>query len=213
VTSLLATGEIRVAIVSGQRVFSEALAIALDDCPNIALDAVVDTVDDEALKSRRIGIILLDFEGLGTEIEPALSELRRSAPHPGVIVLSSRTTGDALHRSMESGAEGHVSKEKGLAELRRAIYCVAGGVTYLGVHPHTAQSESRSLRTSSVARLSPREREVLKLLTQGYANREIAAALTLQHKTVKNHVSHILTKLETTSRTQAVIQAHRRGIV
>jgi DNA-binding NarL/FixJ family response regulator len=95
VTSLLATGEIRVAIVSGQRVFSEALAIALDDCPNIALDAVVDTVDDEALKSRRIGIILLDFEGLGTEIEPALSELRRSAPHPGVIVLSSRTTGDA----------------------------------------------------------------------------------------------------------------------
>jgi DNA-binding NarL/FixJ family response regulator len=212
-TSLLVTGEIRVAIVSGQRVFSEALAIALDDCPNIALDAVVDTVDDAALTSRRIAIILIDCEGLGTEIEPAVAELRANAPHPGIIVLSSRTTGDALHRAMESGAEGHVSKEKGLAELRRAIYCVAGGVTYLGAQPQATQTESRPLRTAAVARLSPREREVLKLLAQGYANREIAAALTLQHKTVKNHVSHILSKLDTTSRTQAVIQALRRGIV
>lgn len=212
-TSLFATGEIRVAIVSGQRVFSEALAIALDDCPNIALDAVVDSVDDEALQSRRIGIILLDLEGIDTEIEPALNVLRQRAPHPGIIVLSTRTSGDALHRSMEFGAEGHVSKEKGLAELRRAIYCVAGGVTYLGAHPHSVPADNRAVPVPPVARLSPREREVLKLLTQGYANREIAAALTLQHKTVKNHVSHILSKLETTSRTQAVIQALRRGIV
>lgn len=212
-TGLRVTTEIRVAIVSAQRVFGESLALALDDCPNIAIDAVVDRFDDAALKSRRIGIIIVDLEGLDDQIEYALPELRRHAPLPGVIVLSSRQTGDAVHRSIEAGADGHVSKETGLAELRRAIYCVAGGVTYLGAHPLANQIENRSLRAPAVTRLSPREREVLQLLTQGFANRDIAAALNLQHKTVKNHVSNILSKLETTSRTQAVIQALRRGIV
>jgi DNA-binding NarL/FixJ family response regulator len=64
-----------------------------------------------------------------------------------------------------------------------------------------------------IARLSPREREVLLLLVEGQANREIAATLHVAHKTVKNHVSKILSKLQTTSRTQAVIHALRRGIV
>jgi DNA-binding NarL/FixJ family response regulator len=54
---------------------------------------------------------------------------------------------------------------------------------------------------------------VLRLLTQGCTNREIAARLNVAHKTVKNHVSNILAKMQTTSRTQAVIQALRRGIV
>jgi DNA-binding NarL/FixJ family response regulator len=208
-----AGGEIRVAIVCGQRVFGESLALALDDCPNIAIDAVVGAFDDAALQSRRINIILVDLEGHEATIEFAVPEVRRRASLAGVIVLSSRATGDALHRSIESGADGHVSKEKGLAELRRAIYCVAGGVTYLGAHPLSTSSDSRSLPIPSVVRLSPREREVLRLLTQGYANRDIASALSLQHKTVKNHVSSILSKLESTSRIQAVIHALRQGIV
>jgi DNA-binding NarL/FixJ family response regulator len=61
--------------------------------------------------------------------------------------------------------------------------------------------------------LSPREREVLLLLTEGHANREIAIRLNVAHKTVKNHVSNILSKLDTTSRTQAVIHAIRSGII
>jgi DNA-binding NarL/FixJ family response regulator len=213
VPGLTATSEIRIAIVSGPRLFGESLALALDDCPNIAIDAVVGTYDDAALQSRRIGIIIVDLEGLETMIEMVVPALRRHAPLAGVIVISSAATGDALHRSIDAGADGHVSKENGLAELRRAIYCVAGGVTYLGAHPLTTHVDIHAAPVPSTARLSPREREVLRLLTQGYANREIAAELNLQHKTVKNHVSNILSKLETSSRTQAVIHALRRGIV
>jgi DNA-binding NarL/FixJ family response regulator len=201
--------EIRVAIISGQRVLGESLALALDGCSNIAIDAVVNSCSGASLQSRRIGVIVVDLDGLDAMIEFAVPELRRQAPLSGIIVLAASGE-DSLHRAIAAGADGHVSKEKGLAELRRAIYCVAGGVTYLGTPTLLAESAAHA---TGAARLSPREREVLRLLTQGYANRDIAISLHLQHKTVKNHVSNILSKLETSSRTQAVIHALRRGIV
>jgi DNA-binding NarL/FixJ family response regulator len=212
VQGFLENSEVRVAIVSEQTVFGEALALALDAAPNIAVDAVVQTSDDVGLQSRRIGVILVDLEGLDVPIERAIPQLRRQAPRSGIIVLSSRANDETLRRAIEAGADGHVSKEKGLAELRRAINCVADGVTYLGARPNAGGGLGPT-RFTSAARLSPREREVLGFLTLGYANREIATALNLQHKTVKNHVSNILSKLETNSRTQAVIHAIRCGIV
>lgn len=205
--------EIRVAIVSGQRVLGESLALALDGCSNIAIDAVVDSARCGSLQSRRIGVIVVDLEGLDEVIELTVPDLRRQAPLAGIIVLASANSEDAQHRTMAAGADGYVSKEHGLADLRRAIYCVAGGVTYLGMRGAAADASDRATGAGGAARLSPREREVLRLLTLGYANRDIAASLHLQHKTVKNHVSSILSKLETSSRTQAVIHALRRGIV
>lgn len=204
------TSDIRVVILSSQRVFGECLALALDGYSDISIDSVVSTFDGEGLQSRRVGIVVIDLEALDAMLEDVVPAVRRQAPLASIIVLS-RGSADTLHRSIESGADGHVSKEQGLAELRRAIYCVAGGVSYLG--PRPVSPERSASNVPSVARLSPREREVLQLLTLGYANREIAGALNLQHKTVKNHVSNILSKLETSSRTQAVIHAIRRGIV
>ena len=67
-----------------------------------------------------------------------MPQIRELAPRAGVIVLSSRTNAETIHRSIESGAEGHVSKEKGLSELRRAIYCVAAGATYLDANQEAA---------------------------------------------------------------------------
>jgi DNA-binding NarL/FixJ family response regulator len=128
-------------------------------------------------------------------------------------VLSSRTSPETLHRSIESGADGHVSKEKGLAELRRAICCVADGISYVDPRPSGKVSSVHETVEPVIARLSSRERDVLRLLAEGYANRDIAIALNVAHKTVKNHVSNILSKLQTTSRTQAVIHALRSGIV
>ena len=157
-------------------------------------------------------MVVVDLEGLDTKIEYAVPQIRELAPRAGVIVLSSRTNAETIHRSIESGAEGHVSKEKGLSELRRAIYCVAAGATYLDANQE-ATLAARPQPAKPLAHLSPREREVLRLLTEGYANREIAELLNVAHKTVKNHVSNILSKLDTTSRTQAVVQAIRSGII
>ena len=199
--------------MSEQRVFGESLAYALDDHEIFAIDAVVRRPGDAGLRSARIAVVIVDLEGLGTMIEEAVPLLRENAPRAGIIVLSSRSNPETLHRSIESGADGHVSKEKGLAELRRAICCVADGISYVDPRPIARTVRDEDVAVPTIARLSAREREVLRLLAEGYANRDIAIALNVAHKTVKNHVSNILSKLQTTSRTQAVIHALRRGIV
>ncbi len=204
--------EIRIAIVSEHRVFGESLAYALD-VDDLSVDAVVRAPDDAGLRSARTAVVIVDLEGMSMPIEEAVPHVRDLAPRASIIVLSSRENRDTLHRSIDSGADGHVSKDKGLSDLRRAIYCVAGGVSY--IDPRTDQRPPAPVRRHepSSERLSPRERDVLRLLAQGYANRDIATELNVAHKTVKNHVSNILSKLQTTSRTQAVIHALRRGIV
>ena len=206
--------DVRVAIVSSQSVFGESLAFALDDDHGISIDAVVQHWDHPGLRSRRILVVVVDLEGLDESIEFVVPHLRKQAPRAAIIVLSSRSQADALRHSIDSGADGHVSKEKGLAELRRAILCVSGGVTYLDAKQSPVpEPVAVPAKTSNPVRLSPREREVLNLLTQGHSNREIASHLNVTHKTVKNHVSNILSKMDTSSRTQAVIQALRSGII
>ncbi len=208
--------DIRVAIVSEHRVFAESLAHALDSHPELSIDAVVRAPSDAGLRSGRISVVVIDLEGLHVMIEQAVAQVRELAPRAGIIVLASREHRDTIHRSIESGADGHVGKDKGLQELRRAIFCVADGVSYVDTRSAsrtTAPVSAAQPAEPVVARLSPRERDVLRLLAAGYANRDIALELNVAHKTVKNHVSNILSKLQTTSRTQAVIHALRRGIV
>jgi DNA-binding NarL/FixJ family response regulator len=206
--------EIRVAIVSDQRVFGESLALALDDDDVISIDAVVSSWSEPGLRSRRVLVVIVDLEGIDTSIQVAVPHIREAAPRAGVIVLSSRAGGESLRASIESGADGHVSKEKGLGELRRAITCVARGMAYLDAEQVAVPIlVDDAIAKSPPVHLSPREREVLLLLTEGHANREIAIRLNVAHKTVKNHVSNILSKLDTTSRTQAVIHAIRSGII
>jgi DNA-binding NarL/FixJ family response regulator len=211
--AVLEASEIRVAIVSDQRVFGESLALALDDDAGISIDAVVGRWDEPGLRSRRILVVIVDLEGLGTAIEFAVAQIRKQASRAGIIVLSSRSNAETLRSSIESGADGHVSKEKGLDELRRAIHCVASGIAYLDAKQAPKEATDLAVARQAKVHLSPREREVLQLLTEGHANREIAARLNVAHKTVKNHVSNILSKLDTSSRTQAAIQAIRAGII
>ena len=204
--------EIRIAIVTEQRVFGESLGFALGSDERFSVDIVASDPSDAGLTSARIAVIVVDLEGLGRPVEDLVAQLRERAPRAGVIALSSRVNADALRRSIESGADGHVSKEKGLLELARAIVCVADGMSFMDAHV-VVRSAVLTPAEPSIARLSPRERDVLRLLVEGRANRDIAEELKLGHKTVKNHVSNILSKLDTTSRTQAAIHALRSGIV
>src|SRR5271154_5984734 len=92
--------EIRVAIVSGQRVFGESLALALDDDAGISIDAVVSRWDEPGLRSRRILVVVVDLEGLETAIEFAVAQIRKLAPRAAIIVLSSRSNAETLRSSV-----------------------------------------------------------------------------------------------------------------
>ena len=123
----------------------------------------------------------------------------------------------ALLEALSAGARGYLLKDVSLAELTRAIRVVAQGGTL--VKPLVSERVIRGVGSMGLEypRLEPpdpltaREIEVLRLMTGGYSNREIARALKVTEGTVKNHVSSILSKMGVRDRTRAVLQGVRAG--
>ncbi len=141
------------------------------------------------------------------------------ARHPsvGVLVLPMFEDNDSVFAAMRAGARGYLLKGAGPDEVTRAIEAVASGQAIFG--PAVA---ARVLRYFSSApsqpeevafpELTPREREVLDLVAAGTNNATIARRLSLSSKTVANHVSNILTKLQAADRAEAIVRARRAGL-
>jgi len=129
-----------------------------------------------------------------------------------VIALTSVLDDGAVIGAMRAGATGYLLKDTRAEELCQAIKAAARGQVWLA-----PQAMARLVREvalpSSPEKLTDRETEVLRLLAQGKANKEIGAELFIGERTVKTHVSSILSKLGVSSRTQAAIYALRIGLV
>src|SRR5262249_41607459 len=125
----------------------------------------------------------------------------------------------ALLSGIRLGAKGYLLKDVSLAKLTAAIRLVAGGGTMIS--PVVTERLLRGLKSTPLPgstdygdeALTPRETEILRLMTGGYSNREIASALDLSEGTVKNYVSNILGKLGVRDRTRAVLKAIEKGYV
>lgn len=130
--------------------------------------------------------------------------------HPAarVILVSINDTAEDVHRAMEAGACGYVPKSCEKDMIVRAIRTVAAGSTFLP--PELAR---RLAERNTQVSLSARELEVLRLIAQGKANKQIAAELSLSEATIKTHIAHILVKLDAPDRTRAVTVAMERGLL
>ena len=135
-----------------------------------------------------------------------------------MILITIHENPEYLLEALRAGAAGYVLKDITQRELITAIQSVLRGESILNkglmirLLRHMA-SETPNQPQLLPERLSPREREVLQLLTQGQTNREIAHHLTISVSTVKNHVEHILAKLEVSDRTQAAVRAIELGLL
>jgi DNA-binding NarL/FixJ family response regulator len=137
-------------------------------------------------------------------------EIRALSPDTRILMCSGLSDGSALVEAAKAGADGFVSKEAPNAEIVDAVRRVANGAAVLGFA--SAQAMFRQLRqqgpgASRLSVLSGREREVLGLLAEGMTNREIAQRLFISEKTVRNHVSGVLHKLDFRHRTEAALFA------
>lgn len=142
----------------------------------------------------------------------ATAIIRRDVPDTEVIALTSVLEDQAIYGAMRAGAIGYLLKNTKADELVRGIKAAAAGQVQLS--PEVAARLMREVDVpESPEVLTERETEVLRLLAQGKANKEIAAALIIGEKTVKTHVSNILSKLGVSSRTQAALYAIRLGLV
>ncbi len=201
--------------------------IVVDDHP-LYRDGVVRSLDDSGLfdivgagadcksalelaEELRPDVALLDISMPGGGLT-ALSELREKHPQVKAIMLTvSENDADVL-AALSSGARGYVLKGVGGRELAGIVADVAGGGSY--VSPALAarvlvavQDGEPSDSGSAIKSLSKREEQVLRLVTAGKSNKEIAIVLDLQEKTIKHHMTSVLSKLKVRNRVEAAVLA------
>ncbi len=160
-------------------------------------------------------MIVLDLDGQAIDPGRTIAMCKEGAPRASICVLSMHLSSEMMQRCLTSGADAYIVKDISPVELVRAVKIVAGGESY--VDPRVAggllRRRSQNGAKPDIMQLSARESEVLKLIAEGLANKQISARLHLSEKTVKNHVSRIFSKLNITARTQAAVHAIRAGIV
>jgi two-component system, NarL family, response regulator LiaR len=157
-------------------------------------------------------IVLMDLLMPGMDGIAATATIRRELPETEVLALTSVLEDASVVGAVRAGAIGYLLKDTEADALCRAIKAAAAGQVQL-----TPQAAARLMQVVSAPEsprpLTDRETEVLQLLAQGQANKQIARRLSIAEKTVKVHVSNILGKLGVQSRTQATLYAIRIGLV
>ncbi len=205
---------IRILVVDDHSVVRQGLKMFLGLDPE--LDVIGEAVDgaDGVKKAKELkpDVVLMDLLMPVMDGITAIGVLRRELPDTEVIALTSVLEDSSVIGAVRAGAIGYLLKDTESDELCRAIKAAAAGQVQLS--PKAAARLMREVRApESPETLTDRETEVLRLLAQGRSNKEIAHDLTIGEKTVKTHVSNILSKLGVPSRTQAALYAVRIGLV
>lgn len=166
----------------------------------------------ELAKTLQPDVVLMDLLMPVMDGITAITEIRKQAPGVEVVALTSVLEDASVVGAIRAGAIGYLLKDTNAEELRRAVKAAAEGQVQLS--PDAAVRLMREVRAPDAPEaLTDRETDVLRLLAEGQSNKEIARNLSIGEKTVKTHVSSILAKLNVQSRTQAVLQAMRTGLI
>jgi DNA-binding NarL/FixJ family response regulator len=212
--------EIKVLVADDHPVVREGLRSFLSARPGIT---VVGEASDTsgvvaAARVQQPDVVLVDLMMPGDGIE-AIRQLRALSVPPRVLVLTSFAGDDKVLPALRAGAAGYLLKDLHPADLEAAIRTVHQGGALLApavasrvIDQATSPRSAGSVDDERVASLTPREREVLALLARGMTNRQLADQLFVSEKTIKTHVSSILTKLRVADRTQAALYAVRHGL-
>ncbi len=205
---------IRVLIVDDHSVVREGLRMFLARDPD--LEVVGEAADGaealEQARQLRPDVVIMDLLMPVMDGIAATRAIRRELPETEVLALTSVLESASVVEAIRAGAIGYLLKDTQATELRKAIKAAAAGQVQLS--PQASAYLLSAVRTPELPEpLTPREMDVLRLLSQGQSNKEIARILHLVEETVKSHMRHILAKLGVQSRTQAVLAAIRLGIV
>jgi DNA-binding NarL/FixJ family response regulator len=215
------TDSVRVLVVDDDALVRAGLSMMLDGAHGIAVVAQAADGDEvvAAADAHSPDVVLMDLRMPRMDGIAATRRLRRRPHPPEVIVLTTFDTDDNVLRALRAGASGFLLKDTPPAQIVAAIRCVAAGdpilspqITRRLMDRAAAEAGMFERARTAIESLSPRERDVVVSVGQGHTNAEIAAELRMSVATVKAHVSHILTKLDLTNRTQIALLAHDGGL-
>jgi len=212
---------IRILIVDDHAIVRKGLRALLVTEPGLEVVAEAENGQQAIAEARRLcpDVVLMDLVMPGMDGLEATRRITAEQPGvpgtPRVLVLTSFAADDKVFPALKAGALGYLLKDSGPEELVQAIQQVHRGESSL--HPSIARRLLQELagpgqQGAESGMLSHRELDVLRLVAQGWSNREIAERLGIGETTVRTHVSSILSKLNLGTRTQAALYALREGL-
>ena len=201
---------IRLLIVDDHPVVRAGLSSMLGKHRDLDLSGVAASAEEATaiLARHPVDVVLLDLRMPKVNGIDAIHLFRRHSTPPRVIILSSFEFEEEIFRAVQAGARGYLTKEMSRDEIVAGIVAVHAGKEYFP--PSIAARLSERNHRSS---LSPRELEILELLSKGLTNKEIGQAFGISKHTVRNHINNITQKLDVTDRTEAASVAMKQGII
>lgn len=213
----------RVMVVEDDVVTRRLLCNAIDLEPSLTLNGAFGLVSDalEGLEREPVDLLLTDLglpDGSGLSI---IQHCRRVLPKADIMVITMSSDESQVLACIEAGASGYVLKDAGHVDIVRALLDLrAGGSPISPVIARKVLARMRNMRLSDddgalseMSGLTRRESAILELISRGGSFAKVAAALSLSVSTVQTHVKHIYGKLSVHSRSEAVYEAHRRGLL
>ncbi|MDP9865613.1 MULTISPECIES: response regulator [Streptosporangium] len=209
---------IRVLLADDHPVYRDGLAALLGSMPGIEVVGTAATGLEAVERAAELqpDVVVMDVRMPELDGIEATRRVAADSPHIGVVMLTMSEEDATLFAAMRAGARGYLLKGANQAEIGRAITSVAHGEAIFG--PAIARRVAEFFAGGPPAddgafpQLTPREREILSLVAAGRSNAQIASALFLSQKTVRNNVSNIFAKLHVADRAEAIVRARDAGL-
>ena len=210
---------LRILIADDHPLFRAGLRAMLSSAPDTQLVGEATTGEEAVSLAADLqpDLVVMDVQMPDTDGIEATRRIARDSPHINILVVTMFEDDGTVFQAIRAGARGYVLKGATYTEMLRAIRAVGNGEAIFS--PQLAArlvSFFASIRPATLPQvfpeLSEREREILDLIAQGHKNPEIANRLYLSPKTVRNHVSTILHKLQVADRAQAILRAREAGL-
>ena len=202
-------------IVEDHQVVAEGLAALINDQDDMQVVGSAASVADSIARAAELmpDLVLVDFrltDGTGADAAAAIRQLR---PETKLIFLTREDSDAARFAALESGASAFIHKSRAAQEVVDAIRTVGGGGTLFTPKTIANLLNSRREVEAQLERLTPREKEVLRLMAEGISSRDIASRLGISYTTVRTHIRSLGSKLGVHSKLEAIVKARELALV
>jgi len=205
----------RVLIVEDHQVVAEGLAALINDQKDMTVVGHAGSVADSITRAAELkpDLVLIDFrltDGTGADAANGIRQLR---PETKLIFLTREDSDAARFAAVEAGASAFIHKSRAAQDVVDAIRTVADGGTLFTPRSIAQLLNSRREVEAQLERLTPREREVLRLMAEGTSSRDIASKLGISYTTVRTHIRSLGSKLGVHSKLEAIVKARELALV
>ena len=209
------TTQTKVLIVEDHQVVAEGLSALINDQEDMKVVGHTGSVAESIARVAELkpDLVLMDFrltDGTGADAASAIRQLR---PETKLIFLTREDSDAARFAALEAGASAFIHKSRAAQEVVDAIRTVAGGGSLFTPRSIAQLLNSRREVEAQLERLTPREKEVLRLMAEGTSSREIASQLGISYTTVRTHIRSLGSKLGVHSKLEAIVKARELALV